>query len=75
VGQQEDAMVYTTSYRCRLWGEFYSLPPNIPVGFVSKILLYPYIEGLEPLPTGCRTTTRRGKAIDLLSVLPLRGSN
>jgi hypothetical protein len=52
VWQQEDAMVYTTSYRCRLWGEFYSLPPNIPVGFVSKILLYPYIEGVEPLPTG-----------------------
>lgn len=47
----EDDLVYNSSYRTRIFGEFYSLPPDVPYQYISKILLYPYIEGVDPVPT------------------------
>lgn len=48
----EDDLVYQASYRIGVFGEFYSLPPDAPAGFVEKVTLYPYIEGFEAVPTG-----------------------
>lgn len=48
----EDDLIYTTSYRVEVFGEFYSLPENIPYELVSKVFLYPYVAGAEPVPTG-----------------------
>ena len=48
----EDELVYQTSYRTPIFGEFYSVPPNTPNSLVEKVLQYPYIGGLEPVPTG-----------------------
>lgn len=50
----EDQLVYQTSYRVGIFGEFYSLPPLAPAisGPIRKVNLYPYIGGLEPIPTG-----------------------
>jgi hypothetical protein len=49
---EEDSMVYTTAYRVKVLGEFYSLPPEIPYELVEKIFFYPYIAGVEDVPTG-----------------------
>lgn len=48
----EDDLVYTASYRVGIFGEFYSLPPDLPAPLIEKITQYPYIEGVEPVPTG-----------------------
>ena len=48
--QSEDDLIYNVSYRAGVWGEFYSLPPNIPFGYVEELFLYPYIDGIDPLP-------------------------
>ena len=48
----EDELVYETSYRTATMGEFYSVPPEMPKEYVSKVLTYPYIKGAEPLPEG-----------------------
>lgn len=47
----EDVLVYQTSYRIPIQGEFYSRTPDIgPVGLVSAVPLYPYapVEGETP---------------------------
>jgi len=46
----EDDLVYNISYRVNVLGEFYSLPPDVPYEYVSKVFIYPYIGGLEPVP-------------------------
>lgn len=51
----ENDLNYMVSYRINVWGEFYSLPPEAPYGYISKIFLYPYIMGETPpegIPTG-----------------------
>jgi hypothetical protein len=50
----EDQLVYQTSYRIGIAGGFYSLPPvtRPPVGYVERVDQYPYIGGLEEVPTG-----------------------
>jgi|GEM_PF-1978936 len=54
----EDDLIYTSSYRVEVFGEFYSLPQDAPYELVSKIFVYPYISGTniegvdEPLPSG-----------------------
>lgn len=50
----EDVLVYQTSYRCEVKGEFYSLPPTPgeAVGYVEEVDSYPYVEDLEPVPDG-----------------------
>jgi len=50
--QSEDDLIYETSYRAATMGEFYSVPPDMPKEYVTKVLTYPYISGLEPLPEG-----------------------
>lgn len=50
--EQEDAMVYTTAYRVKVWGEFYNVPPTVPYAVIEKVLLYPYIQDLELVPEG-----------------------
>lgn len=50
--QSEDDLIYSTSYRTSVMGEFYSVPPNIPKEYISKVLLFPYIGGLEEVPQG-----------------------
>lgn len=50
----ENELVYQTSYRVGIYGEFYSLPPALQgaPGLVEHVKLFPYIEGIDPLPTG-----------------------
>lgn len=51
--QPEDVLLYQTSYRIGIFGEFYSLPPDTPdAQLITKVDFYPYQEGLEPIPTG-----------------------
>jgi hypothetical protein len=46
----EDQLVYQTSYRTDIMGEFYSLPPvdQVAVGNVERVVIYTYDEGQEP---------------------------
>jgi hypothetical protein len=46
----EDDLVYTMSYRVGIFGEFYSLPPELSYDYVSKVIFYPYIAGIDPVP-------------------------
>lgn len=48
----EDDLIYKTSYRTPIFGEFYSVPPDMPKDYVQKVLTYPYIGGVEPVPQG-----------------------
>jgi hypothetical protein len=50
--EAEDDLLYQTTYRSEAMGEFYSVPPNLPNGYVSNVLLFPYIGGLEDIPEG-----------------------
>lgn len=52
--QPEDTLVYQTSYRVGVLGEFYSLPPasSDALGYIENVITYPYLGGLEPVPTG-----------------------
>lgn len=47
----EDDFVYTTSYRVNVFGEFYSLPQDVPYDFVKEVFTYPYIEDIESPPS------------------------
>ena len=49
--QSEDDLIYSVSYRSAVWGEFYSLPPEVPLALVEQVFLYPYIDG-DDLPIG-----------------------
>lgn len=48
----EDDLIYQTSYRSAVFGDFYSLPPDLPVGLIERVTPYPYIAGVEDVPTG-----------------------
>lgn len=50
----EDQLVYQTGYRSDAFGEFYSIPPSdIPTnGVVTAVDFYPYLGGVESVPTG-----------------------
>lgn len=50
--QPEDVMVYQTSYRVNVFGEFYNRywETDHPLGLVERVDLYPYIGGQEPMP-------------------------
>ena len=50
----EDDLVYNISYRTSVFGEFYSLPPDMPYEYVSDVFLYPYTDS-EPTPSGSET--------------------
>lgn len=50
--QSEDDLIYRTSCRVPVMGEFYSVPPDLPKEYVSNVLLFPYIGGLEDIPEG-----------------------
>lgn len=50
--QAEDELIYKTGYSVATMGEFYSVPPDMPKGYVSKVILLPYIGGLEEIPEG-----------------------
>lgn len=49
----EDQFVYQTSYRVGVYGEFYSLPPDVTsnVGVIESVELLPYLQGTTP-PAG-----------------------
>jgi hypothetical protein len=49
--ESEDDLIYNSSYRVNIFGEFYSLPPEVSYEYISKVILYPYIEGVDPVPT------------------------
>lgn len=49
--QPEDVLVYQTSYRIPVFGEFYSVPSDTVVENITSINFYPYLEG-DPVPTG-----------------------
>ncbi len=48
----EDDLMYQTSYRVKVFGEFYSVPPHMPAELVRQVIQYPYIAGVEPTPQG-----------------------
>lgn len=48
--ESEDDLLYKTSYRSEAMGEFYSVPPDLPKGYITDVLLLPYIAGLEEIP-------------------------
>ena len=48
----EDDIVYNMSYRVKVFGEFYSLPPDFPHQYISKVFTYPYIENIDKKPSG-----------------------
>jgi hypothetical protein len=52
----EDQLQYQSGYRIGIYGEFYSLPPwedvVAGVGMIQRVDLYPYINGIDPVPTG-----------------------
>lgn len=50
--ESEDDLIYSTSYRCAVFGEFYNPPPQMPVGLITKVNQYPYIAGVEDVPQG-----------------------
>lgn len=50
--QSEDDLLYLSNYRVSVFGEFYSLPPNLPAPYVEQVTQYPYIESFEAVPTG-----------------------
>lgn len=51
----ENDLQYTVSYRVGVFGEFYSLPPDASYEYVSQVFLYPYIKGVEEVPSGSET--------------------
>lgn len=52
--QPEDVLVYQTSYRIGVFGEFYSLPPvtGDGLGYVEHVDQYPYLTDIDPVPEG-----------------------
>jgi hypothetical protein len=50
--QTEDEMLFTCSYSVPVFGEFYSVPPTTTLANITKVNIYPYIGGLESVPTG-----------------------
>ena len=45
--QAEDDLLYSVSYRVKVFGEFYSLPQSAPYELIEKIFIYPYLESIE----------------------------
>lgn len=50
--QPEDVYLYMGGYRLAAMGDVISLPPSIFYTIIEKVLAYPYIGGLEPIPPG-----------------------
>jgi hypothetical protein len=48
----EDALLYQTSHRAPIFGEVLSLPLDVFYTVIERIRIFPYIGGLEPIPTG-----------------------
>lgn len=48
----EDGKIYKKSYRVPVFGEFYSVPPEAPAGFIEKVNLFPYMGGIDDIPEG-----------------------
>lgn len=48
----EDDKIYNISYRVNVFGEFYSLPPDMPYSYVSEVFSYPYITDVDVIPSG-----------------------
>ncbi len=48
----EDVLLYETGQRVPVFGEVLTIPPTASWAVVQKVVPYPYIEGLEPVPTG-----------------------
>lgn len=48
----EDTLVYQTTYSMAVFGEVISLPPVVLYNLLSEVRLYPYVGGIESVPTG-----------------------
>jgi hypothetical protein len=46
----EDVLVYQTSYRVGVWGEFYSLTRPQTYVLIENVEQYPYLQEIEPVP-------------------------
>ena len=53
--ESEDELIYSVSYRSAVFGEFYSLPPEMPLEYIQKAFLYPYVDG-DDIPIGSDNT-------------------
>jgi len=50
--EPEDVYLYQGGYRVPVMGEVLSLPPDVFYTTIKSILQYPYIAGIDPIPTG-----------------------
>jgi hypothetical protein len=48
----EDVYLYETGMSIPVFGEVLSIPPDQNWTLISKVIIYPYINGLEPVPQG-----------------------
>ncbi len=48
----EDVLIYQTSYSIPVMGEVMSLPPAVLYNLLEEVRPYPYVGGIEPVPTG-----------------------
>lgn len=48
----EDVLIYQTSYSIPVMGEVLSLPPNVFYTLIEEVRQYPYVGGIDPIPTG-----------------------
>jgi hypothetical protein len=50
--QPEDVLLYQGGSRIPVMGEILSIPPDVGWTTIQSVVAYPYIAGLEPVPTG-----------------------
>jgi len=50
--QPEDVLLYQGGARIPIVGEVLSLPPDVSWTIIERVLTYPYIAGVEPVPQG-----------------------
>lgn len=48
----EDALIYQTSYSIPVMGEVLSLPPVVFYTLIEEVNAFPYVGGIDPVPTG-----------------------
>lgn len=48
----EDVLLYQDGYSLPVFGEVISMPPDILYNLLSEIVVYPYVGGIDAVPTG-----------------------
>ncbi len=48
----EDVLLYQDGYSLPVFGEVISMPPDILYNLLSEVVVYPYVDGIDAVPTG-----------------------